>query len=156
MTYFGSFKRVDQTALADVGKANDADGYALRRARFVGLEEAEQCRGCARRQVHALVRTRRAECERRSCVAEVFEPCLGILARHQVYITTIQSKIQMKRKNGAYAPILLSTKTRRLPSASRLLTSSSTSRLRHPAGSRASSTSTMTSASSMTLCSMRI
>ena len=38
-------------------------------------------------------------------------PCLGILARRQVYVTSIRSNIddlQMKRKrerNGAYAPI---------------------------------------------------
>ena len=40
-TYLGPFERVDQTALADVGETNDADGDALRRARFVRLEEAE-------------------------------------------------------------------------------------------------------------------
>jgi hypothetical protein len=50
-------------------------------------------------------------------VAEVFESCLGVLAWHQVYVTIIRSNInglQMKRrKNGAYAPILLSKRTRR-------------------------------------------
>jgi hypothetical protein len=35
----------------------------------------------------------RVEWERRSYVAEESEPCLGVLARHQVYITIIQSKI---------------------------------------------------------------
>jgi hypothetical protein len=84
MMHLGPFERVDQTAFADVGEANDADGDALRCARFVRLEEAEQCRGRARCQVRTLMRTRRAEWERRSCVAEVFEPCLGVLARHQV------------------------------------------------------------------------
>jgi hypothetical protein len=70
-----------------VGEANDADGEALRRARFVRLEEAEQCRGRARCRVRTLMRTRRAEWERRSCVAEVFESCLGVLTWHQVYST---------------------------------------------------------------------
>ena len=70
-----------------VGEANDADGDALRRARFVRLEEVEQCRGHARCQVRTPMRTRRAEWERRSRAAEVFEPCLGILARYQVYPT---------------------------------------------------------------------
>jgi hypothetical protein len=32
------FQHVDQTAFADVGEANDADGNALRHARFVRLE----------------------------------------------------------------------------------------------------------------------
>jgi hypothetical protein len=62
-----------------VGEAIDADGDALRRALFVRLEGAEQCRGHARCQVHTLMRTLRAEWERPSRVAEVFEPCLGIL-----------------------------------------------------------------------------
>ena len=84
MTHLGPFKRVNQTALGDVGKANDADGDVLRRARFVRLEEAEQCRGRARRQVRTLMRTRRAEWGHRNCVAEAFEPCLGVLARYQV------------------------------------------------------------------------
>jgi hypothetical protein len=69
------------------GKAIDADGDDLRRARFVRLEEAEQCRGHARCQVCTLMWTRRAEWERLGRVAEVFEPCLGILARYQVYVT---------------------------------------------------------------------
>ena len=84
MAHLGPFKRVNQIAFVDVGKANDADGGTLRRARFVRLEEVDQCRGRARRQVCTLVRTRRAEWERRSCVAEVFEPCLGVLAQYQV------------------------------------------------------------------------
>ena len=60
----------------------------------------------------------------------------------------------MRRNNGAYTPILLSTKTRRLPSASCLRTSSSTNQLWHPAGSCTSSMRRMTSASLTTLCSM--
>ena len=75
-THLGPFEGINQTAFADVGKVNDADGDALRRARFVRLEETEQCRGRARRQIRTLMRTRRAEWERRSCVVEVFEPCL--------------------------------------------------------------------------------
>jgi hypothetical protein len=35
--------------------------------------------GRARCEVRTLMRTRRAEWERRSYVAEVFEPCLGVL-----------------------------------------------------------------------------
>jgi hypothetical protein len=73
--------------------------------------------GRARCQVSTLIRTRRAEWERRSCVAEEFEPrCLGILARHQVYVTIIKSMVpQMKkRRNGACAPILLSDKNEML------------------------------------------
>jgi hypothetical protein len=83
MTYLRPFERVDQTAFADVWEANDADGDTLRRARFVRLE-AEQCRGHARCQVRTPMRTRKAEWEHRGCVAEVFEPCLGVLAWHQV------------------------------------------------------------------------
>ena len=82
MTHLGPFERVDQTALADVGESNDADGDALRGTRFVRFEKSEQCRGRARGQVRALMRTRGAEWERRSRVAKVFEPCLGVLARH--------------------------------------------------------------------------
>jgi hypothetical protein len=91
-THLGPFERVDQTTFADVGKANYADSDALRRAQFVHLEEAEQCRNRARRQVRALMRTHRAEWEHRNCVA-VFEPCLSVLVRHQVYVTTIWSNI---------------------------------------------------------------
>jgi hypothetical protein len=40
-TYLGPFERVDQTAVPSVREANDTDGDALRRARFVRLEEAE-------------------------------------------------------------------------------------------------------------------
>jgi hypothetical protein len=40
-THLGPFERVDQTAFANVGEANDTDGDALRRARFVRLEETE-------------------------------------------------------------------------------------------------------------------
>src|ERR1700679_739858 len=39
------------------------------------------------------MRTRRAKWERRSCVAEVFGPCLGVLGRHQVYVRIIRSNI---------------------------------------------------------------
>ena len=74
-----------QTALADIREADDANGDALRRARVVRLEEAEQRRCGARGEVRALMRARGAEGERWGCVAEVFEPCLGILARHQIY-----------------------------------------------------------------------
>jgi hypothetical protein len=57
------------------------DALGLYALRSLG---GEQCRGRARRQVRTLMRTRRAEWERRGCVAEVFEPCLGILARYPV------------------------------------------------------------------------
>jgi hypothetical protein len=89
MTHLGPFERVDQTAFADVGEANDADGGA----RFVQLEEAEKCWGHARCQVRTLMRTRRAEWEGLSCVAEVFKPgCLGrSCAAGQVYVTIIRS-----------------------------------------------------------------
>ena len=40
-THLGLFERVDQTAFANVGEANDTDGDALRRAWFVRLEETE-------------------------------------------------------------------------------------------------------------------
>ena len=33
------------------------------------------------------MRTSRVEWESRNHVAEVFEPCMGVLARHQVYVT---------------------------------------------------------------------
>lgn len=49
MTHLGPFESINQTAFADIGEANDADGDTLRRARFVCLQEAEQCRGIARR-----------------------------------------------------------------------------------------------------------
>ena len=62
-------------------------------------------------------RTRRGEWERLSCVVEMFERTgLGILGRYQVYVTIIRSNIddlqtKKRRKNGAYAPILLRNKT---------------------------------------------
>ena len=84
-----------------VGEANDTDDETLHRARFVRFE-AKQCRGRAGYQVRTLLmRARRAEWERRSCVAEVFGPCLGVLARNQFYVTMIRSNIgdvQMTRK----------------------------------------------------------
>jgi hypothetical protein len=139
-------------------------GDALSHDRFVRLKEVGQCWGRARCQVRTLMWTRRAEWEGRSCVAEVFEPNLGVLAWHQdcQYVTIIQPNIddlQMKRrKNRAYAPILLSTKTRRFaprfaPAYHFPLQYQSATA---PAGSRASSTTRMTSASSTTLCSMRM
>jgi hypothetical protein len=89
MRFRGLSGQGEKTTL--VGEANDANGGALRRARFVRLKEAGKCRGRAGRQVRRLMRTRRAEWERRSYVAEVFDPtCLGILARHWVYVRTIQ------------------------------------------------------------------
>ena len=39
MTHLGAFEGVDQTVLADVREADNADGDALGRARFVRLEE---------------------------------------------------------------------------------------------------------------------
>jgi hypothetical protein len=93
----------------------------IRLRRWRSAPRAEQCRGCARFQFRTLMQTRRVEWEHqtRSYVAEVFEPaCLGVLAWHQVYITIIRSNIddlQMKRrKNGAYAPILLRNKNETL------------------------------------------
>lgn len=70
MAHLGPFERVDQTGLCRrwVGEANDADGDALCRAQFVHLKKVERYRGSAR-----------------------FEPCLSILARHQVYDTIIRS-----------------------------------------------------------------
>ena len=99
-TYLGPFKRVDQTALPDVREANDTDGDALRRARFVRLEEAEQCRGRARGQVSALMRTRGTERERRSQMAEVFKPCLSVLAWHQIY--DAKNNHRMKNRIGEF------------------------------------------------------
>jgi hypothetical protein len=66
---------------------------------------------------------------------KVFDPCLGVLAGHQVYVAITDRKlIDEGEKDGVYAPILLNTKTRRLLSASHLRTSSSyTSRPWHPA-----------------------
>jgi len=84
MTYLGALEGVDQTALADVRKADHADGDALGRARFVCLEEAKQG-GCrAGGEIRPLMRARGAKRERWRCVAEVFEPSLGILAWHQI------------------------------------------------------------------------
>ena len=64
MPHLGALEGVDQTALANIRKAHDADGDALRRARFVRLEEAEQRRCGARGEVRALMRARGAEGER--------------------------------------------------------------------------------------------
>jgi hypothetical protein len=85
MTHLGAFQRVDQTALADIREANNADGEALGRAQFVRLVEAEECRRGSRGEVRALVRAHRAEGECWGCMAEAFESCLRILARHQIY-----------------------------------------------------------------------
>ena len=41
MTHLGAFEGVDQTAFPNVREADDADGYALRRARLVRFKEAE-------------------------------------------------------------------------------------------------------------------
>ncbi|KAF8489174.1 hypothetical protein F5888DRAFT_1206021 [Russula emetica] len=54
MMHLGPFERVDQTAFADVGEANDADGGA----RFVRLEEAVKCWGqdvLVRHQVYVTI-----------------------------------------------------------------------------------------------------
>jgi hypothetical protein len=85
MPHLGALEGVDKTAPADIREADDADGDALCRAWFVRLEEAEQRRCGARGEVRALMRACGAEGERWGCVAEVFEPCLGILAWHQIY-----------------------------------------------------------------------
>lgn len=45
MAHLGALEGIDQTALADVREANDADNDALGRAWFVRLDEAKQC-GC--------------------------------------------------------------------------------------------------------------
>jgi len=85
VTHLGALEGVDQTALADVREANHADGDALGCARFVCLEEAKQG-GCrARSEIRPLMRARGSKRERRRCVAEVFEPRLGIFAWHQIY-----------------------------------------------------------------------
>ncbi len=49
MPHLGALEGVDQTALADIREAEDANGDAMRRARFIRLEEAEatqvRCQG---------------------------------------------------------------------------------------------------------------
>jgi hypothetical protein len=55
ITHLGAFEGVNQTALPNVREADDPDGDALRRARFVRLEEAEQRWRCSRREVRALM-----------------------------------------------------------------------------------------------------
>jgi hypothetical protein len=84
MTYLGALEGVDQAALANIREADDADSDTLRRARFACLE-AEQRRRGSIIEVHAVMRACGAEGECWGCVAEVFEPCLGILAGHQIY-----------------------------------------------------------------------
>jgi len=79
--HLGTFQGVDQTPLAHIREADDADGDALCRTRFVRLEEAEQRRRGSRGEVRALMRACVSEGECWGCVAEVFEPCLRILAR---------------------------------------------------------------------------
>jgi len=73
------------------------------------LDEVEKKPGpCQMPGLYADVdpRTRKGEWERWSCVAEVFESTgLGILARHQVYISIIWSNIddlQMKRRKDGW------------------------------------------------------
>ena len=84
VTHLGALEGIDQAALADVREANDADCEALGRARFVCLEEAKQG-GCrSRGEIRPLMRARGAKRERWRCVAEVFEPSLGIIAWHQI------------------------------------------------------------------------
>jgi hypothetical protein len=85
MTHLGALEGIDQAGLADIRGADDADSDTLRRARFVCLEEVEQRRRGSRSEVHALMRACGAEGECWGCVAEVFEPCLRILAGHQIY-----------------------------------------------------------------------
>lgn len=51
----GSLERVDQAAFADIRKADDADRHALRRARLVRFEQAEERRRSSRGEVRALV-----------------------------------------------------------------------------------------------------
>jgi hypothetical protein len=85
MTHLGTFEGVDQTALADIREADGADGDALRCVWFVHVEEAEQRRCCSRGKICVLMQACGAEGECRGCVAEVFEPRLGILVRHQIY-----------------------------------------------------------------------
>ena len=137
---------------SDIRDANDTDGDALRRTRFVRLEEGgamlEPCQMPGSCVDDAS--TRRAEWERQSRFAGVFEPWPGCSRaapslRYNNRLN-IDGLLWMRgRKNGAYVTILLSLKTRRLLSASRLCTFSSTytvpSQLWHrAAGSRASST----------------
>jgi hypothetical protein len=45
MMHLGTFQGVDQTPLAHIREADDADGDALRRARFVRLEAEQRRRG---------------------------------------------------------------------------------------------------------------
>lgn len=84
-TDLGALERVDQTALADIREPYDANGHALRRARLVSLEKAHKRRCGTRGEVRALVRACRAEGQRRCRMAEMLQPRLSILARHQVY-----------------------------------------------------------------------
>jgi hypothetical protein len=84
MAHLGALEGVDQTALADVREANDADSDALGRAWFVCLDEAKQG-GCrSRGKIRPLMRARGAKRERWCCVAEVFEPSLGVRTWHQI------------------------------------------------------------------------
>ena len=80
MMHLGMFQGVDQTPLAHIREANDADGDALRCARFVRLEEVEQGRRGSRGEVRTLMRACVSEGECWGCVAELFERCLRILA----------------------------------------------------------------------------
>jgi hypothetical protein len=53
MMPLGEFEGVDQTTLADIWEADNPDGDALGRARFVRLEEAEKRRHGSRDEICA-------------------------------------------------------------------------------------------------------
>ena len=55
MAHLGALEGIDQTALADVREANDADNDALGRAWFVCLDEAKQGGCCFRRKIRPLM-----------------------------------------------------------------------------------------------------
>jgi hypothetical protein len=78
-------------------------------------------------------------------------PNLQARAREKPRIMSMTREAQSIYQGDAHVSILLRTNTRRFPSTWRLLTSSSTNWLRHPAGSRTSRTRKTTSDSSMTL-----
>ena len=146
---------------ADVWKANDTDSGALRRARFV--REVEQFRGHARCQVCALKQACRAEWKRWSCVVQVFEPCLSVLAQHQVYVRMIWSNVDdhpdEEKEGWGIRTNYIEHKNETLAlhfAPAYVFLYQSTMGLRHPAGSHASSTKRMTLASSVSLCSMRM
>ena len=142
---------------------NDAtrNGDALRRARFVRLEEAEQCRSRARCQVRTLMQTYRAEWARRNCVAgrrcSSHYGCTRAAPGPTLRYFNTVDVLQIKRRSSwPYAPILLNTKRDVCPQFR--------TRVPHPLRvgygtqlvTRVSSTNRMTSASLTTLCSTRM